>query len=128
MVQAITAARRAGVGWLEHAGTGWLVWHRGCLHLLLSRQRLTFREKSGPTDLSPLEVEVLERGATGFPCERPAAPYQEERELMISPLVGWAALALLHRLWPVGVIVGLTVVALAVWRMRARGRRDSVVY
>jgi len=73
--------------------------------------------------VSPLEVEVLERGVTSFPCERPAAPYQEERMLMVSPLVGWAALALLHRLWPVGVLVGLGVAALVVWRVQTRGRR-----
>jgi len=84
---------------------------------------LNFVEKWGGTELSPLEVEVLERGVTSFACERPAAPYQEERKLMVSPLVGWAAFALLHRLWPVGVVVGLGVAALVVWRVQARGRR-----
>ena len=73
--------------------------------------------------MSPLEVEVLERGVTSFPCERPAAPYQEKRKLMVSPLVGWATLALLHRLWPVGVVVGLGVAALVVWRVQTRGLR-----
>jgi hypothetical protein len=82
-----------------------------------------FLEKWGGTELSPLEVEVLERGVTSFPCERPAAPYQEETGRLVSPLLGWAALALLHRLWPVGVVVGLGVAALVVWRVRARGRR-----
>ena len=84
---------------------------------------LNFLEKWGGTELSPLEVEVLERGVTSFPCERPAPPYREETKLMVSPLVGWAALALLHRLWPVGVVVGLGVAALVVWRVLARGRR-----
>ncbi len=84
---------------------------------------LDFLEKWGGTELSPLEVEVLERGVTSFPCERPAAPYQEERKRMVSPLVGWAALALVHHLWPVGAVVGLGVAALVVWRVRTRGRR-----
>jgi hypothetical protein len=77
---------------------------------------------SGP---SPLEVEVLLRGATSFPCERPAAPYQEERKLIVSPIVGWRVLALLHRLWPVVLIVGLGAAALIVWRVRARRRRKA---
>jgi len=84
---------------------------------------LNFLEKWGGAAPSPLEVEVLERGVASFPCERPAAPYQEEKKLIVSPLVGWAALALLHRLWPVGVVVGLGVAALVIWRVRARGRR-----
>jgi choloylglycine hydrolase len=84
---------------------------------------LNFLEKWGGTELSPLEVEVLERGVASFPCERPAAPYQEERKLMVAPLVGWTALALLHRLWLVGVVVGLGVAALFVWRVQARGGR-----
>jgi choloylglycine hydrolase len=83
---------------------------------------LNFLEKWGGTELSPLEVEVLERGVASFPCERPAAPYQEERKLMVAPLVGWTALALLHRLWLVGVAVGFGVAALVVWRVQARGR------
>jgi penicillin V acylase-like amidase (Ntn superfamily) len=86
---------------------------------------LSFLEKWGGTELSPLEVEVLERGVSTFRCERPAAPYQDESRLTVSPLVGWAALALLHRLWPVGVAVGLGVAALLVWRVRARGRRGQ---
>jgi penicillin V acylase-like amidase (Ntn superfamily) len=84
---------------------------------------LNFLQKWGDAELSPLEVEVLERGLTSFPCERPAAPYQEEKKRMVSPLVGWVALAMLHRLWPVGVVVALGVAALVVWRVQARSRR-----
>lgn len=84
---------------------------------------LSFLEKWGGTELSPLEVEVLERGVTTFSCQRTVAPYQEERKLMVSPLVGWAVVALLHRLWPVGVVVGLGIAALVVWRVQARGQR-----
>ncbi len=47
----------------------------------------------------------------------------EESKLVVSPLVGWAVLAVLHRLWLVGVAVGLGVAALIVWRVQARGRR-----
>ena len=84
---------------------------------------LKFLEKWRGTELSPLEVEVLERGLRSFPCEQLAAPYQEEKRLMVPPLVGWAALALLHRLWPLGVVVGLSVVVLVVWRVQTRGQR-----
>ena len=79
---------------------------------------LNFLNKWGNMQLSELEVEVLERGLASFPCERPAAPYQEESTRMVSPLVGWVALALLYRFWPVGIILGLGVVALGVWRVR----------
>ena len=96
---------------------GWYTFEANFQHTL------NFLEKWGGAELSPLEVEVLERGVTSFPCERPAAPYQEEQKLMVSPQVGWALLALLHRLWPVGVIVGLGVAVLVVWRVQARGQR-----
>jgi len=84
---------------------------------------LHFLEQWGSVDVSPLEVEVLGRGMTSFPCERPAAPYQEERKLIVSPVVAWAGLALFHRLWLVGIVVGLGVAALVVWRAQAGGRR-----
>jgi penicillin V acylase-like amidase (Ntn superfamily) len=84
---------------------------------------LGFIEKYGRIELSPLEVEVLERGLTSFRCEKPAAPYQEQKKLLVSPLVGWAAMTLLHRLWPLGAIVGLGVAALVIWRVQARDRR-----
>jgi len=84
---------------------------------------LNFLEKWGGADLSAFEVEVLERGLETFACQDPAVPSQEERELLLPPLVGWAALALLHRLWPVGVTVGLGVAALTVWRSQVPRRR-----
>jgi hypothetical protein len=85
---------------------------------------LNYLEKWGGTDISALEVEVLERGVTSFPCERPAAPYQEERNLLVSPKISWAALALFHHLWPVGIILVIGVVALVVWQVRARRRHE----
>jgi choloylglycine hydrolase len=81
-------------------------------------QTLSFLAQWG-SDISPLEVEVLERGLDSFSCRGPAAPYQEERVQLIPPLVGWATLAALHRLWPVGALVGLGSVVLAAWRLRA---------
>jgi hypothetical protein len=84
---------------------------------------LNFLEKWGGADLSAFEVEILERGLETFACENPAVPSQEERDLLVSPLVGWAALALLHRLWPLGVAAGLGSVALAVWRAQAPRHR-----
>jgi penicillin V acylase-like amidase (Ntn superfamily) len=82
-----------------------------------------FLDQWGGTDLSPLEVEVLERGLASFSCERPPAPYQEARARLVSPLVGWAALALLHRLWPLAAVLGVGAVALAAGQLRARARR-----
>jgi penicillin V acylase-like amidase (Ntn superfamily) len=79
---------------------------------------LNFLNKWENMQLSALEVEVLERGLASFPCERTAAAYQEESTRVIPPLVSWVALALLYRFWPVGIILGLGVVALAVWRVR----------
>jgi choloylglycine hydrolase len=84
---------------------------------------LNFLEKWGGAQLSPLEVEVLERGLASFPCKRPAAPYQEERKPIVSPVVAWAALALLHRLWAVGAVVGLAFAATIVLWVHARDRR-----
>jgi choloylglycine hydrolase len=83
-----------------------------------------FLAKYGRPQVSPLELEVLERGIGSFSCG-PAAPYQEERQRIISPLVGWAALALFHRLWPLVVIVGLGLAALIVWRVQGRRRHTS---
>lgn len=86
---------------------------------------LSYLQKLGGTEFSPFEVEVLARGVTSFSCERSAAPYQEEKKLMVSPLVGWAALALVYRYWPVGVVLLLGVAVLVGWRVRARRRRKA---
>jgi len=83
-------------------------------------QRLTFLEKWGGMAVSPLEVEVLERGLASFPCERPAAPYQETRKPVVSPVVGWAGLVLLHRLWGLVGLAGLVLTALILGRVRLR--------
>ena len=84
---------------------------------------LNFIQEWGGNDLSKLEVEVLERGVEAFGCEQPAAPYQEEKGRLLSPVVGWAARTLLYRYWPVLIAVGLGIAALVVWRARARSRR-----
>jgi len=83
---------------------------------------LNFLEKRGNVGLSDLEVEVLERGLESFACERPAAPYQEEKGRLLSPVVGWATLALLHRYWPALLALGLSVAVLVVWWARRRHR------
>jgi choloylglycine hydrolase len=72
---------------------------------------------------SAFEVEVLERGVTSFSCERPVALSQYEQERLLPPIVGWAALALFHRYWPVGVVLLLGITVLVGWRVRARRRR-----
>jgi penicillin V acylase-like amidase (Ntn superfamily) len=84
---------------------------------------LNYFKKVGKT-LSPLKMEVLERFLTSFSCEQPAAPYQDERKLMVSPKVSWIILTLLYRLWPVGIVVGLGVTVLAIWRVRTHGQRE----
>ena len=84
---------------------------------------LNFVDKSRETDLSEFEIEVLERGVETFACERPAAPYQEEKERLLSPVVGWAARTVLYHYWPVLITVGLGISALVVWRVHARSRR-----
>ena len=83
---------------------------------------LNYLEKRGNVGLSDLEVEVLERGLETFACEQPAAPYQEEKGRLLPPVVGWAALALLHRYWPALLAVGLGIAVLVVWRARHRRR------
>ncbi len=91
------------------------------------RQTQRFLREWGNLAISPLEVEVLERGIASFPCERPAAPYQEEATRVVPPLVGWVALALLHRVWPAAGILALGVGILVVLRARAgrQGTRDG---
>jgi choloylglycine hydrolase len=84
---------------------------------------LNFLEKWGGTELSALEVEVLARGLGTFGCERPVTPYQEETQLSLSPVVGWAVLAVFHRLWPAVIVLGLGVAALVVWRVWGRRQR-----
>jgi len=84
---------------------------------------LNFLSKWGHAGLSDLEVEVLERGMQSFACERPAAPYQEEKGRLLSPVVGWVALVLLHRYWPALILLGMGIGVLVVWRRRAQRRR-----
>jgi len=66
---------------------------------------------------------VLEQGIETYTREHTARPYQEERALLLPPIVGWAALALLRRYWAVGVVLALGVAILVVWQM---GRGLSV--
>jgi hypothetical protein len=89
------------------------------------KRTLTYVQEWVDSGPSPRELEILERGVTSFPCERPAAPYQEEKTLMVPPLVRWAALALFYRYWPVGVVLLLGVAVLVVWRVRVRRRRKA---
>lgn len=84
---------------------------------------LNFLAKWGHAGPSDLEVEVLERGLQSFACERPAAPYQEEKGRLLSPVVGWAALALLHRYWPALIVLGMGSGVLVVWSRHTRRRR-----
>jgi hypothetical protein len=84
---------------------------------------LSFLRKWGGSGVSNFEVEVLERGVAAFACDRPAAPYQEEKDQLLSPVVGWAALALFHRYWLVLPALGIGIGALVVRRVRGRRRR-----
>jgi choloylglycine hydrolase len=84
---------------------------------------LHFLEEWDGIELSALEVEVLERGLNSFACQRQVSPYQEEVERLLSPLVGWAALVLLHRFWVAGPILAFCCVVLVVWRTQSQRRR-----
>lgn len=81
-----------------------------------------FLREWGNIEISSLEVEVLERGLASFSCKMEAIDGQEEKTRLLSPLVGWAALALLHRLWPLGLAAGLVTGAVIAWRVQVRRR------
>jgi choloylglycine hydrolase len=81
-----------------------------------------FLDKWDNIELSAFEVEILERGLASFSCDEQATPYQAEVDPVLSPLVGWVALTLLHRLWPVGVVAALAVAGIVVWRVQIRRR------
>ena len=49
-----------------------------------------------------LEVEVLERGLDTFACQDPAVPSQEERELLLPPVVGSLGIGSICLVIPVG--------------------------
>ena len=83
---------------------------------------LNFLNKHGNAGLSAFEVEVLERGVASFACEPQAVPYQDETTSTVSPVVGWAALALLYRYWPVLLVLGLGIAAWVTWRRRGASR------
>jgi choloylglycine hydrolase len=74
-------------------------------------------------EASAFEVEVLERGIESYSCGRKTLQYQAEKELLLPPIVGWMILALLHRYWPVGIVLLLGVAVLVGWRVRERRRR-----
>ena len=82
-----------------------------------------FLDKWEGIELSAFEVEVLERGLASFACDEQATPTQAEVDPLLSPLVGWVALTLAHRVWPVGIVVVLAVVGIVVRRVQARRRR-----
>lgn len=82
---------------------------------------LNFLEKWG-SDISPQEVEVLERGFEAFGCKHSVIPYQEEREQLLPPTVSWATLFLLRRFWPLGIVLLPSITILVVWRVRVRAR------
>jgi choloylglycine hydrolase len=83
---------------------------------------LNFLVKWDGTDLSAFEVEVLERGLDTFACQQPAIAYQAQEERRLPPLVGWVALALAHRLWPLSLVLLPGIAGLVTWRARTRGR------
>jgi hypothetical protein len=83
---------------------------------------LNYRRKLRGPEVDAFGEEVMARGFESFACERTVLQYQEEQERLLPPVVGWAALAVLHRYWPVGVVF-LLGVAVLVWR-RVRARRQ----
>jgi hypothetical protein len=79
-----------------------------------------FIEKWGG-GISPLRVEILERGLETYSCGDPAEVYQEERRHLASPHVGWAVRALVLGYWPAGLVLLAAAAAGVLWRgMRRR--------
>ena len=81
------------------------------------KQVKSFIEKWGG-DFSSLELEVLEHGLATFACKDTTAPQQEAIQALIPPVVVWAAITALHRLWPAGLLLAAGIVGLVVWKAR----------
>ncbi len=86
---------------------------------------LNYVQKVTGSEVNAFEEDVMVRGFESFACERTARQYQEEQERLLSPVVGWAALALLYRYWPVVVVLLLGIAVLVGWRVRVRHQRKA---
>ena len=92
---------------------------------------IAFLDRYTRVEYSPLEIEILLRGMTSFPCREDAAvgqasapPALEDGNLLLSPLVLWAGLAVFHWVWPVWVLLTALSLGYLIWRM-AGGRPPS---
>jgi penicillin V acylase-like amidase (Ntn superfamily) len=92
---------------------------------------LGFLDRYTRVQYSPLEIEILLRGMSSFPCRKGAPIGQsgapstlEDGDLLLPPHVLWAGLAALHWVWPVWVVLTALSLAYLIWRM-ARGEPAS---
>ncbi len=86
---------------------------------------LNYLQKLRRPEVWAFGEEVMARGFESFSCERTALQYQEEQERLLPPTIGWAALALFYRYWPVGLVLLLGITVLVRWRVRVRRRRKA---
>ena len=92
---------------------------------------LGFLDQYTRVEYSPLEIEILLRGMSSFPCRKDAPigqtgapPTLEDGNLLLPPLVLWAGLAVFHWVWPVWIVLTALSLAYLIWRM-ARGGSAS---
>ena len=89
---------------------------------------LNWMQERGQQDyMPPSMAEALLWGVESFPCRDGIASVDDESGVLmedyaprVPPTVGWAALAILHRYWPVWLALTLLSLAVAIWHL-ARG-------
>jgi len=89
---------------------------------------LGFLNRYTRVEYSRLEIEVLLRGLTSFPCRKDGAvgqagalPALEDGNLRLSPLVRWAGLAIFHWVWPAWILLAALSLIYLVWQMARVG-------
>jgi hypothetical protein len=80
---------------------------------------VSYNQEWTDSGVSAFEFEMMERGLESFACERTALQYQEEQKRLLPPVVGWVAMALFHRYWPVGLVLLVALVWFIVRRRKA---------
>jgi len=83
------------------------------------------RKIRGTDEVWAFGEEVVGRGIESFGCGGTALQFQEEQERLLPPPVGWLALALFYRYWPVGLVLLLGIAILVGWRVRVRRQRKA---
>jgi len=79
----------------------------------------------GPDEVWAFGEEVMGRGIESFGCERTTLQYQDEKEQLLPPTVGWMALAVFYRYWSLGIVLLLGIAVLVGWRIRVLRQRKA---